>query len=638
MASYSWGGPPDDEAPPPKDAPSGFHVMTTDDTAASKTADDAGKKYDWGRTPGSEPMKLKKGFLNVPRHHPLPEPSEKDPKWLNDERIRRLFESIDWDQPPRPTGDEKVDKHIAEVCNRVREKAFGMKRPPRRTPKPPAPPEKKTTERLDEDARVAAQNADTAAARRAAEAARRAEQDALLAAADARDADRAANAALSAEADAAAAAAGFAAWPKIMKKYAETPGYRKGDAPLEIRRGTPDKEPGDEASVLITRHVPPEVAHGVQDAALFEGRDHLGYPFFYLDPPPPYEPPPPRPAKPETPVERATSRRALQGLFDALDARDVDEAFLRSLQVYYLDLFYVDGVSESRETLACRAASLGRARTLERLVRCGADVGKPGQHCATPFWLACGNGHLDCAKLLRKRLGDDVLDHELTLGRTPLHVAAAGGHADVVLWLLETGNVFVDARVDLHAYRRGMKVRLGRPKRDDQGATPLFLAAARGDLDLVGIFLQHGADVDAVCREQTPLEAACAQGHARVAELIASVSARTGKLDGIDPFVVLYASKKTSFLREAGREAEPVEAEPEPSPLRAAEDRIRRDPFFADESAPLPLSKETAEKIIADANERRDEAKRDAEATSEAPKDKFQWRGGFMTAARPARL
>ena len=59
---------------------------------------------------------------------------------------------------------------------------------------------------------------------------------------------------------------------------------------------------------------------------------------------------------------------------------------------------------------------------------------------------------------------------------------------------------------------------------------------------------------------------------------------------------------------------------------------------FADESAPLPLSKETAEKIIADANERRDEAKRDAEATSEAPKDKFQWRGGFMTAARPARL
>ena len=74
MASYSWGGPPDDEAPPPKDAPSGFHVITPDDTAASKTAHGAGKKYDWGRTPGSEPMKLKKGFLNVPRHHPLPDP------------------------------------------------------------------------------------------------------------------------------------------------------------------------------------------------------------------------------------------------------------------------------------------------------------------------------------------------------------------------------------------------------------------------------------------------------------------------------------------------------------------------------------------------------------------------------------
>jgi ankyrin repeat protein len=65
-----------------------------------------------------------------------------------------------------------------------------------------------------------------------------------------------------------------------------------------------------------------------------------------------------------------------------------------------------------------------------------------------------------------------------TLGRTLLHLAARSGDVDECRRQLALG-AFVDAR-------------------DDLGWTPLGMAAAKGHADVVGILLDHGADLDIV--------------------------------------------------------------------------------------------------------------------------------------------
>uniref|UniRef100_A0A1X7TKB5 Uncharacterized protein n=1 Tax=Amphimedon queenslandica TaxID=400682 RepID=A0A1X7TKB5_AMPQE len=63
------------------------------------------------------------------------------------------------------------------------------------------------------------------------------------------------------------------------------------------------------------------------------------------------------------------------------------------------------------------------------------------------------------------------------LNRTPLHIAAASNMSDAVQWLLSQG-----AAVD---------------SRDDFGATPLIWAAVSGDILVVTMLLEKGADVTA---------------------------------------------------------------------------------------------------------------------------------------------
>jgi protocatechuate 3,4-dioxygenase beta subunit len=86
-------------------------------------------------------------------------------------------------------------------------------------------------------------------------------------------------------------------------------------------------------------------------------------------------------------------------------------------------------------------------------------------------------------------------------GRTPLHLAAEGGHADVVRALLEV-------KADVNA-------------RDKAGRTPLHLAAEGGHRDAVEALLAAGADVNATdLKGQTPTGLAVQNGHEEVADLL----------------------------------------------------------------------------------------------------------------------
>ena len=71
----------------------------------------------------------------------------------------------------------------------------------------------------------------------------------------------------------------------------------------------------------------------------------------------------------------------------------------------------------------------------------GADVDLGGQNGITPLHAACGNGHVDVARLLLEK--GAMVDWRDSDGRTPLFAAAKWGHVGTARLLLKAG---ADAR------------------------------------------------------------------------------------------------------------------------------------------------------------------------------------------------
>jgi ankyrin repeat protein len=96
---------------------------------------------------------------------------------------------------------------------------------------------------------------------------------------------------------------------------------------------------------------------------------------------------------------------------------------------------------------------------------------------------AARNGNVDKVRDMLRR------DARLANARSPdgvpaVHLAAGGGHAELVALLIENG-------ADVNA-------------RDANGWTPLHLAAAHGSGPLVQVLLAHGADATARTTHATP--------------------------------------------------------------------------------------------------------------------------------------
>jgi len=76
--------------------------------------------------------------------------------------------------------------------------------------------------------------------------------------------------------------------------------------------------------------------------------------------------------------------------------------------------------------------------------------------------------------------------------------------------------------------------------RPSDGATQLWVAAFRGDADVVSRLIAAGADVEAACTidDTTPLYIAAAEGHADVVELLIAAGADFGSnSDGVSPLL-----------------------------------------------------------------------------------------------------
>ncbi|KAF1318787.1 Tkl protein kinase, partial [Globisporangium splendens] len=146
---------------------------------------------------------------------------------------------------------------------------------------------------------------------------------------------------------------------------------------------------------------------------------------------------------------------------------------------------------------------------------------------ASSLHAATANGHSESVKLLLSRQASgglcapsllDAVDDE---GVTPLYVAARNGFIDIVELLLVQG-----AHVDFC---------------DADGETPLYVAAYNGFLDVVVKLLNYGANVNMSDADGvTPLSVACGNGHLGIVQVLLErgANAEIGDTDGDTPLLV----------------------------------------------------------------------------------------------------
>ena len=197
------------------------------------------------------------------------------------------------------------------------------------------------------------------------------------------------------------------------------------------------------------------------------------------------------------------------------------------------------------------AAANGHLGCVETLLSANAQVDVQAEMGVTALMLSAANGHLECCAAL---IGADAqVDAKAENGGTALMAAAAEGHSDVVALLLGSGadpgvtDKDGDTALDLarqkghdtivgvltawgpmtyNAASGGENDELERlialgadiewKNPDEEGATPIMVAAANGHSDCVVTLIGADAQVDASQNEgATALMAAAVQGHSK---------------------------------------------------------------------------------------------------------------------------
>lgn len=133
----------------------------------------------------------------------------------------------------------------------------------------------------------------------------------------------------------------------------------------------------------------------------------------------------------------------------------------------------VSAESPERDRVLVQAAFDGDLATVRSVVEKGASLEATAPKGRTAMHWAAVNGHLEVIEFLGER-GANVNARDSD-GKTPLMFAVKGKHADIVAYLLESG-------ADANA--RSKKI----------GLTPLTIGAAVGDVGVVRLLLEHGAD------------------------------------------------------------------------------------------------------------------------------------------------
>ncbi|XP_063925009.1 uncharacterized protein LOC135138910 [Zophobas morio] len=156
------------------------------------------------------------------------------------------------------------------------------------------------------------------------------------------------------------------------------------------------------------------------------------------------------------------------------------------------------------------AASNGHEKTVEFLVKCGAEINRATNGGRTSLYIASSNGHEKIVEYLVK-YGAEI-NHAVDNGWTPLYAASSNGHEKIVEYL-------VRHRAEIY-------------RADDAGWTPLFAAAWNGHHDAVECLVKCGVEVNrATYNGRTPLYQACLNGQEKTAECLVKCGAQINVTD-----------------------------------------------------------------------------------------------------------
>jgi len=156
------------------------------------------------------------------------------------------------------------------------------------------------------------------------------------------------------------------------------------------------------------------------------------------------------------------------------------------------------------------AAGRGYIGTVQKLLGSNADPNEGrAKDGATPMYVAAAKGHVDVVTTLLNHRNADPNQATTTKGLTPLYVAAHNNHAEVVAALVEhsAGPSSVDPN----------KASTG------NGSTPLYVAADKGHSESVAKLLQHSnIDVNQATTNKgfTPMYVAANRGHLNIVAML----------------------------------------------------------------------------------------------------------------------
>ncbi len=160
----------------------------------------------------------------------------------------------------------------------------------------------------------------------------------------------------------------------------------------------------------------------------------------------------------------------------------------------------VNFTNDNGGTALMYAAIPDSPQIIHLLLDKGAGVNQKGRNGWSALMVAAAKGHAEVVQILLDHSAD--VNTQDIYGWTPLMRGVWEQRSEVVRRLLSSKKIELDMT-------------------DEQGATALHHAAARGNSDLVKLLLQHGAASEARDYDgMTPADRALALGHTSVVEVI----------------------------------------------------------------------------------------------------------------------
>lgn len=191
------------------------------------------------------------------------------------------------------------------------------------------------------------------------------------------------------------------------------------------------------------------------------------------------------------------------------------------------------------------AAQAGRLEAVRVLIESGASLEKEDSQGGTPIFYAAERGHTEVVQVLAEA-GAEV-NPKKVWGWNPLSVAIKNGHLETVRVLVAKGSdltrglavAITAGHEDIIRFlveSAGINVNVSDPGNQ---MTPLVMAAGRGRLGLVQLFLAAGADLSASDADgRTPLGEAARTGRTEIVVYVLQCGAQDPNLK-VRPYCVL---------------------------------------------------------------------------------------------------